>query len=123
MTITTKLLIENLHTDDTGIVHRIEWMLIASEGEHQSFRRFETEMDNPGDDATPFDNLTEQQVSSWITNKHADKIAEMEADLAVDLENMSKERVPCRPPWQTNRKPRLRPVVGRRDKRKKPSTK
>jgi hypothetical protein len=123
MTITTKLRIENLYTDDTGIVHHIEWMLIASKGEHQAIRSGETDLDNPGDAATPFNHLTEQQVSDWITNKQADKIAEMESDLAVELEKLSNERRPCSPPWQKKRKPLLRPVVGRRDRRKKPSIK
>jgi hypothetical protein len=120
MTITTELRIDNLHTDDAGTVQRIEWALIATQGDHQALRSGETELDTPDDDATPFDQLTEQQVSGWITSKHADKIAEMEADLAIELEKLVNEHRPRRPPWQKKRKPLLRPVVGRRDRRKKP---
>jgi len=121
MTINYQLRIDNLHTREDGTVEKIQWLLIADDGQNQAVRSAEAELDPPGSNSTPFDQLTELQVKGWISTKYAAEIGDLKTDLAKELRKYAKELQHSKPPWIPERRSRLRHVVGERDRRNKPT--
>jgi len=119
MTIDYQIRIDNLDTRENGTVEKIQWLLIADDGQNQAVRSAEAELDPPDGEITPFEQLTETQVTGWITAKYAAKIGDLKAGLAEELQKYATEPRLRKPPWTPERRPKLRSVVGERDRRDK----
>lgn len=119
MDITYKLLIDSLQADAAGMVAVVHWKLIAEAGDGQAAGRVgSVEVPPPSDDATPFDQLTEQQVLDWIAADLEPRMDDLRAELAADIEQESQAPRNRRPPWAAaQRGPKLREPNGPRDRR------
>jgi hypothetical protein len=120
MTIDFQIRIEAMYAKNDGVIERVQWTIVADDGKNQAVRLSDTEL-NPSDgDITPFEQLTEQEVKDWIITNNPDEIRAIKESLAIELQNYATEAQPHRPPWvPERRKPKLRLVTGKQDRREK----
>jgi hypothetical protein len=120
MTIDFQIRIEALYAKNDGVIERVQWTIVADDGKNQTVRLSDTELNPPDGDITPFEQLTEQEVKDWIITNNPDEIRAIKESLAIELQNHVTEAQPRRPPWvPERRKPKLRLVTGKQDRREK----
>ncbi len=125
MDIQNNLIIDTLVSNEDGMVEAINYRFFADGGgDCQAALSKSIELAPPGEDATPFDELSEDQVSEWILSGYSsEELDEIYADLDKQVVELRKPPRNRKPPWTPARKPKLRAPKGERDRRQKPDTK
>lgn len=85
----------------TNVVKTVHWVYTATEGSHSTYLYGTVGLANPGQPFTSYDTLTPEIVEGWVISVIGqDKVSEMEASLAAQIEalkNPTSGLMP--PPW------------------------
>ena len=86
----------------TNVVRSVDWLCTITDGERTAIRGGTTVMASPGPQFTPYDQLTETQVISWVQAAlTAEQVASIEVNLSEQLAYMQAPPIAALPlPWQ-----------------------